>query len=198
MNAASFLLFDLGGVLVENAGLDRLAQLMPDPVKPDALKQKWLSSPAVRHFELGRSSPKVFAEAFVAEWNIPHSAEEFLVEFASWPKGAYAGTEDLLIRLRRRYRIGCLSNSNPLHWARFGGLLGHFEIALSSHLLGLIKPDRSCFLRALRECKVEARHVAFFDDSISNVEAARDLGMMASHVNGLDDLKLSLEANGLM
>ena len=99
-----------------------------------------------------------------------------------------AGTEDLLIKLRRICRIGCLSNSNALHRARFGGLLGHFDIALSSHLLGAIKPDLACVMRALRECEVEAL----------NVEAARDLGMTAFHVNGLDDVRLTLEAHGMM
>ncbi|WEN14886.1 HAD-IA family hydrolase [Rhodanobacter sp. AS-Z3] len=198
MNRPSFLLFDLGGVLVDNAGFARLSQLVPVPMAPDALKQKWLTSPAVRLFELGQSSPEAFATHFLAEWHIEHSAEAFLVEFTRWPKGAYPGATALLTQLRQTCRIGCLSNSNALHWTHFEGLLSHFDIALSSHLLGAIKPDRACFTRALQECGVEARSVAFFDDTLTNVEAARDLGMTAFHVNGLDGVRLALKACGLM
>lgn len=64
-----------------------------------------------------------------------------------------------------------------------------FESSLSSHLLGELKPDIPCFTRALEECSAEASHVAFFDDSLTNVTAARSLGMKAFHVNGLQEVR---------
>ena len=141
-----------------------------------------------------KRSPEIFSRNGISVIQ----PKRFLAEFTRWPKGAYPGATDLLTTLRRTCRIGCLSNSNALHWARFGELLSHFDIALSSHLLGAIKPDHACFMRALQECGVEARDVAFFDDSQTNVEAARDLGMTAFHVNGLDGVRLGLEECGLM
>ena len=67
MDKPPFLLFDLGGVFVDSAGFERLNDLIAEPIKPHVLKKKWLSSPAVRLFELGQSSPEAFAEDLLAE-----------------------------------------------------------------------------------------------------------------------------------
>ena len=198
MSAAPFLLFDLGGVLIENSGFEKLNALLPEAIGIDALKQRWLDCSLVRSFELGQIAPDEFAEGLIATWGLPCSVNELIDEFVSWPRGSYPGAAGLLTELRQRHRIGCLSNSNALHWKKFGGLEGHFDIALSSHLIGVIKPDRACFERALRECDVEASEVLFFDDAITNVLAAKCLGMRAVHVNGFEELKLALRIEGVL
>ncbi len=191
-------LFDLGGVLVENLGFERLAAWLPEPVTMDALKERWLRSPAVRAFELGSIAPRDFAEAFLAEWALPGPAADFLATFEAWLTGFFPGATDLLADLRRRHRVACLSNSNVLHWARFDGFRGHFDVALSSHLLGEVKPDAACFARALVACDAAARDVVFLDDSWSNVVAARTLGLRAHHVTGLDEVRAALVQDGLI
>jgi putative hydrolase of the HAD superfamily len=183
MTVPRLLLFDLGGVLVENVTLERLAALGP-PQEPARLKQRWLASPAVRRFEMGASSPAEFAAEFVAEWRLACAPQSFLAEFAAWPRGFYAGAAELVDELRRRHRVACLSNSNALHWRRFGGFAGHFDVALSSHLLGAVKPDRECFERALAACRVDPAEVVFFDDATANVRAAAELGARAFLVDG--------------
>ena len=198
MKGPSLLLFDLGGVLIENSGFERLNVLLPEPIRIDALKKRWLASSLVRRFELGHIPADEFAERFVADWEFSCSPEEFLEEFVSWPKGFYPGAQKLLADLRQVHRVGCLSNSNVLHWEKFGGLEGHFDVALSSHVLGVIKPDQECFERALHVCGVEANEVLFFDDSIANVLGARRLGIRAWHVNGVEELKLALRKEGLL
>ena len=44
------LLFDLGGVLVENVGFERLNALLPATLPIEELKTRWLASTAVRTF----------------------------------------------------------------------------------------------------------------------------------------------------
>lgn len=185
MNNPSLLLFDLGGVLIENAVFDRLQILLPTPPERAQLKQRWLDSLAVRRFELGELSATGFAESFLAEWQLPLTIPAFLEEFSSWPSHFYPGAQDLLRNLRRRYRVGCLSNSNKLHWEKFGGFRDDFDIAMSSHLIGAIKPEEAAFLRALELCDVAPDSVAFFDDSLANVQTARQLGMQAFHTEGI-------------
>ena len=192
----SVLLFDLGGVLVKNVGFDRLNELLPSPLPIEDLKTKWLSSPAVRSFEVGSSTPEAFAGSVVAEWQLALSPSAFLAAFTSWPQGLYPGASELLGSLRKRYTVACLSNSNEVHWQRFNGFSEHFEIALSSHLLGEVKPDSECFIKALRECNASAGDVAFFDDSLTNVVSARELGIEALHVNGLSEVRSSLAERG--
>jgi len=197
MSLHQILLFDLGGVLVENASFERLNALMPRPLDMAELKQRWLASPALRAFERGRLAPEEFAARFVAEWHLACGAHTLLEEFTAWPRGFYPGVDALLARLRPHFRLGCLSNSNALHWARFGGFAGCFDITLSSHLLGVIKPDAECFTHAVAACGVPAGAVAFFDDSIANVEAARAIGMRAFHVHGTVELIAVLRQEGL-
>ena len=42
------LLFDLGGVLVDNVAFDRLPELLPEPIERGALVDRRIDSPSVR------------------------------------------------------------------------------------------------------------------------------------------------------
>lgn len=190
------LLFDLGGVLLENVGFEKLNALLPSPVPIEDLKTQWLASPAARSFEAGKCTPGDFARAIVSEWKLPMGPRDFLEAFTYWPRGLYPGAAGLLAALRERHVVACLSNSNEIHWRRFGGFRGHFDIALASHLLGEVKPDAECFRKALRECGATAGEVAFFDDSVTNVAAARSLGIESFHVNGIAEVRQALVSRG--
>lgn len=198
MDSPSLLLFDLGGVLIENSTFESLNRLLREPMEVTALRDRWLLSSAVRRFELGAISPADFAEAFIAEWEIQLSSQAFLREFLSWPRGFYAGARETIRDLRQRYRVACLSNSNVLHWEKFGGLENDFDIALSSHQLGVIKPDDEAFLCAFRACEVDPSMVYFFDDSSANVSTARRLGVRAFQVEGIAPLIHTLYVEGLL
>lgn len=184
----SLLLFDLGGVLIENSTFKRLNHLMGEPKDFVALKHLWLTSPSVRRFELGDGSPYEFAVSFIAEWGICLSPEAFLEEFYSWPSDFYPEARSTLHSLRQKYHVGCLSNSNVLHWEKFGGFKDDFDIAISSHQLGAIKPDNEAFLKALETCSAKPSEVYFFDDSTANIYAAKSLGIKSFHVDGFDSL----------
>jgi HAD superfamily hydrolase (TIGR01509 family) len=190
------LMFDLGGVVVENVGFERLNALLPSPLSTEELKTRWLASPAVRLFETGNCTPEIFARNFVSDWRLPLSPVAFLEAFTGWFKGLYAGASELLAALRERYVVACLSNSNAIHWQRFNGFREHFDFSLSSHLLGEVKPDAQCFRKALQECNTAAAEVAFFDDSLTNVVASKSLGIEAFHVNGLSEVRQALATRG--
>jgi putative hydrolase of the HAD superfamily len=191
------LLFDLGGVVVENVGFARLGELVPDR-DTNALKDAWLASPAVRDFERGRIPPERFGERFVREWSLALSPEAFLGEFEGWVRDAYPGAEAALEALRRRYTVACLSNSNELHWSRrLARLSPRFDRMISSHETGVVKPDPESFHAALAVFGVEPGDVAFFDDSWRNVEVARELGLRAHWVCGWPDCEAVLRRMGV-
>ncbi|GGY17493.1 HAD family hydrolase [Paludibacterium paludis] len=191
--APTLLLFDLGGVLIENVMFERLNALLPAPRPATELKERCLNSDAFRRFESGHCQPREFAGHFIAEWKLSLAPDAFLEEFAAWPKGFFPGAERLLATLRQRYRVACLSNSNAVHWTRFGGFAEHFDLALSSHLLGVVKPDREAFIRSLDICGAMPDETLFFDDSRANVDTARSLGIAAHHVEGFDALTTRLQ-----
>ncbi len=192
------LLFDLGGVLIENPGFDNFNLLLPQPQTTAWLKERWLRSPAVRRFETGRSSPDEFARDVMEEYQIELAPQEFLARFTSWPKPFSSEAQALVRMLRQTFRVACLSNSNSLHWDRFAPFRGEFDVALSSHLTGVVKPDEEAFLYALRACEASPDDVCYFDDSIMNVEAAQAAGLQAFEVEGITGVTERLLEEGLI
>jgi putative hydrolase of the HAD superfamily len=195
---APLLLFDLGGVLVENAGFDALGDLLAghgrDKLDAGALRTRWLESEAVRRFELGEINPSTFAQLFLNEWGLDLAPDAFLDRFSVWPRGFYPGVADLLQRLRATHRVCCLSNSNVVHWRRLDACLQHFDRAYASHLIGKIKPDRDVFAAVIEDLGISPYSIYFFDDSAPNVQTARDIGLRAFHTDGFAELTRRLHA----
>ena len=191
------LLFDIGGVLVENVGFDKLKALLPIKLEKKQIQEKWLDSNSVRQFELGRLSPNHFAIQFISEWCLEISAEKFLQDFATWPKGFFPGARTLLRKLRKRNTVCCLSNSNPIHWSLFDDFDQYFDASFSSHLTGFIKPDHAAFIHVMEVLSMKPNEIHFFDDSQSNIESAIELGINAYQVMSFQDIELNLHKNGL-
>ncbi|MDH3377522.1 MAG: HAD-IA family hydrolase [Gammaproteobacteria bacterium] len=192
------ILFDLGGVLVDFAGYRRLESILQGPIDADELRVRWLSSAAVREFELGRLTPENFADRFVEEWSLPMNGSEFLSEFREWPRGLYPGVAALLAAVSVQARLACLSNSNATHWPVLSGMLGDcFEHQFVSHQLGLAKPDPAVFDLVKGELKAEGSEILFLDDAEPNVAAAEACGLRSEVVRGPRELVLCLDSYGL-
>ena len=56
---------------------------------------------------------------------------------------------------------------------------------MSSHQLGVLKPARAIYEAALERLNVQANAVVFLDDVEAYVQAARDVGMRAYCVSGV-------------
>ena len=80
------ILFDLGGVLVELAGVEQMLAWSPGVTDTADLWRRWLNSPAVRRYETGGTDRHVFAEEIVTEFRLPVDAGEFLHAFTYWPR----------------------------------------------------------------------------------------------------------------
>lgn len=195
MTTIEVLLFDLGGVLVEFSGVRDVAPLLRVGASESEIRERWGRCPHTDAYGLGQLSRQEFGERFVREWNLRVTPEEFLQEFRSWSRRLLPGAAELLASLRPRFRLAALSNSNELHWERNSndlGLTGLFEVAISSHQVGLSKPDPRIYLAALERLRVSPQAVAFFDDVAANVAAASQLGMRAFQVAGVEEVRATL------
>src|ERR1041385_2793480 len=180
MSSIDVLLFDLGGVLVEFSGVQGLAVLLQGRLSESQILEKMSHYLPMEQFGLGKISREEFGNLFVKDWNLELPTEDFLQEFQSWSKCLYPGAVELLTLLRPRFRLAALSNSNELHWERNTNNLGVnnlFEVAISSHQVGLYKPDPQMYLIALERLGVSPNRVMFFDDVAANVNAASALGI---------------------
>lgn len=195
------LLFDLGGVLVEFSGVRDVAPLLREKASDSEILERWHHCPHTRQYGLGKLSRQEFGERFVRDWNLNVSPEGFLREFRGWSKGLLPGAAQLLAALQPRFRLAALSNSNELHWERNSndlGVTGLFEVAISSHQIGIHKPDTAAYLIALERLGVPPQAVMFFDDTPANVEAAKVLGIHAFQVESVKGVRALLIKEGLL
>jgi glucose-1-phosphatase len=194
-------LFDLGGVLVELAGVPTVLKWMDNRVSPEELWKMWLQSPAVRAFETGRTDAGSFAEDLITEMALPVPREQLLEEFTLWPRGLFPGALEMVKRIPTRYTRATLSNSNALHWPRLMKELQleeAFDRHFASHLTGKIKPDEEAFHHVTYSLRCAAEEILFLDDNRLNVEAAAKVGMKAVQVHGVAATELALRSAGVI
>jgi FMN phosphatase YigB (HAD superfamily) len=193
-------LFDLGGVLVDFGGVGPMKELAGIDTD-DELWQRWLSCPWVRRFERGHCSPEDFAVGMVDEWSLRISSASFLAAFESWPGGTMPGAADLVDDVRRILPVGCLSNTNALHWeAHFAQwpILSSFDFRFLSFEMGMVKPDQELFFEVAHRLDTPPERLLFLDDNLRNVEAASASGLRTRHVRGAAEARRALVESGII
>ena len=109
----------------------------------------------------------------------------------------------LLKRLRTKYRLFLLSNTNGIHAAAFekiykdsfnnSSLSDLFDKIYYSHVIGFRKPNKKVYEYVLNESQLDPRQTLLIDDALVNVEAARQVDMNAIHLQpGMDIIDLRL------
>jgi putative hydrolase of the HAD superfamily len=198
--AIEVVLFDLGGVLFDFGGvgpMKTLAGIDDD----DEIWRRWLSCRWVRTFERGGCSPGEFAEGVVADWSLPIAADDYLQAFRSWIGGPLDGAGALVRDTRQSAQVGCLSNTNELHWGDHEDrwdILDDFDVRFLSFQMGCVKPDREIFEQVAEVVDRPRDRVLFLDDNAINVEGALAAGFQAVRTVGVDDARRSLVARGVL
>lgn len=191
------ILFDLGGVLMDFGGLRRLAELSGEEDSP-ALRSRWVRSTWVQAFERGACDAESFAARVVDDWGLDLTPAAFLDDFAQWSAGPFAGSLELIRSLHGTIRMGCVSNTNTVHWQRHldhWGIVEHFDWTFPSHELGMIKPDPAVFRHVIRIIGTTPERLLFLDDSDEHVLAARRSGMRAELTRGLSEVEAALRSH---
>lgn len=174
-----------------------LSQLCPPGMSNAELWETWLTCPAVHAYESGKTNEAEFAMGVLAAFKSSLSPKAFLESFAAWPLGFYPGITDLLKSLRSEFTLGYLSNSNPIHYARFQkewDLNSYFDYHFASHLIGMAKPEAALFTHLIDLLPCHAGEILFVDDNRLNVEAAKQAGLKAEIVRGPEALFRTVDA----
>jgi HAD superfamily hydrolase (TIGR01509 family) len=199
-SSIDIVLFDLGGVLFEVGGVGAMRALAGVD-SDDELWRRWLTCPWVRRFERGDCTTEEFAAGVVTEWKLPIDPAAFLGEFADWIGEPMAGATSLVGEVKARVPVGCLSNTNDLHWQGHftrWPIFDDFSFRFLSFELGLVKPDRALFDEVAQRLPTARERVLFLDDNLLNVEGATAAGFRAAHVRGVDEARRSLIAHKVL
>ncbi len=193
-------LFDLGGVLIELGGVAPMKEFAGID-EDDELWRRWLSCRWVREFERGECGVEDFARGVVDDWGLTITPAALIESFAAWPIGPFPGAIELVLATRERARVGCLSNTNALHWGdrfRHWPLTQHFDHAFLSFELGVVKPDREMFDVVAHQLGVDAGQILFIDDNRINVDAARAAGWRSERAVGVAETDRALVAHRIL
>jgi putative hydrolase of the HAD superfamily len=126
-------------------------------------------------------------ERFTEAWNLVLDPEPIL-------------SNELFEKLSKNYRLGLLSNTDPIHVAYIESrydFFSHFPVRVYSCVIGAAKPNPLIYREALRACRVQAKEAVYVDDIAAYVEAARRLGMAGIQFQSSEQLELAFHDLGL-
>lgn len=198
MKRVEWVLFDLGGVVVEVdqsrifAGLAvqtgqglaevRAKLLQSFPLQDEFIVQEYLPDRLTHEINLALSA------------NL--TQEQVIEAFNSELGKTIDTTLELLAVLQTRAKVGCLSNTNSIHWDYMLGsypFMRHFDRRFASQIIGHAKPSAQIYRKVVELLDVKPEQILFFDDKQENVDAAARLGWQArlylNHQGLVSDLK---------
>ena len=109
---------------------------------------------------------------------------------------------DILLELKKYYKVWLLSNTNPKHIQDelenkyvFPQLV---DGAVYSYDVGLRKPHKSIYIKACELAKVHPSKSVFIDDLIENIDGAKKVGIKGIHYTDIETLNKSLKELGII
>ena len=152
-------------------------------------------------FETGEATQKDFADDINKALDCKMSEAEFERGWNAIFLPAYEGLNELLIELKKSYRMISLSNTNSTHtkvWReRYKDTLQHFEVIFASQEIGARKPNAPSYQVCLDYLKVPGKAVVFLDDKMENLDGAAKLGIHGIEVRSFEQMVDDLKRMGI-
>ena len=201
--SVDWFLFDLGNTVIKLAYERVLENICrASSVKRDELVHILEEPGGYRDMERGAITFWDFYEFICTNTGYRDSIRDFHAVWSDFFDGTMPGIEDVLERVRARYRVAFLSNSNEVHAEviprRFAALFHKEDRFIFSHRFRTAKPDPEMFYRALEVVGALQKQVFIIDELYENVVAARNLGIIAFQYHDSLSLLADLERESLL
>ncbi|MDP4262751.1 MAG: HAD family phosphatase [Bacteroidota bacterium] len=185
-------ILDLGGVILNiDLGQTEMALLeLGINNLSDYLTRSSISS-FFKEYETGKIDDAAFVSSIQSLSTKAITEEEVIRAWNALLLDFPAERIELLQKLKEKYRLFLLSNTNMIHYREFqqriysqtGGYLEDlFEKTYYSHTVGLSKPDVAIFHLVINENKLNPAETLFVDDTAANMTAAKEAGLQVSHI----------------
>jgi HAD superfamily hydrolase (TIGR01509 family) len=197
------IIFDIGRVLIRlnisraQAGLARGLALSPEElwsaIERDPRWQDW---------QEGRMSPQDWHINLCSRFGVLLNFEDFTTVWNEVLEPQPIHASPVFEDLSKRYKLGLLSNTDPIHVARMESNYDFFRYfpppnRTYSCAVGATKPSPMIFKAALRACKSRAEESVYIDDIPAYADAARNLGFQAVVFHNAEKLRHDLAALGV-
>ncbi len=193
------IIFDLGGVLynVEYTLVEQEFAALQQNSK-QAITYTRQTQPAIfSQYEIGAISSAEFCAGLRKDLGLEGTDEEISSAWNAMLLGVFPGRNALIWRLKQRYGLALLSNTNALHIEHIKPecqeLLSLFDKLFYSYEMGLRKPDTAIFRTVLETMNYVPEETLFIDDSHQHIEAARTCGLRTLWLQHPDSLELIVD-----
>jgi len=197
------ILFDVGGVLLTNGWDHRERKTVIEQFHLDLAAFEERHAASNDAWERDAISAKEYLAATVFYEPRAFSYDELLNAICEQSQPLTNGALGILGQLAAsdKCMLGVLNNeareTNDYRFAKFE-LRHYIQAAFSSCYLGLRKPGRAIYQRALDILGKPAERTLFIDDREENVAGAASAGMKTIRFTGADTLKRELAALGVI
>jgi len=199
----TWFIFDLGNTLIKLAYERVLENICRQAnVSRDRLIDILEDAGGYRDLERGGVTFNEFYDHVRDKAGYRGDSHEFHAIWSDFFDGTMPGMEEIVDRVREKYRVAFLSNSNEVHAEliprKFATLFQKDDRFIFSHRFKVAKPDPDIFVRALEVLGTLPAHTVYIDDLIENVIAARQIGMHAFQFVDAASLEKELKGEGLL
>jgi FMN phosphatase YigB (HAD superfamily) len=188
------IIFDIGRVLIR-VDIRRVQFALAEglPLTPEELWSAIEKDPHWQDWQEGRMSARDWHLNLAKRFRLPLDFDQFTRIWNSALDPQPIHPDSLFERLSKSYRLGLLSNTDPIHVAHMEKVFSFFHhfpkpVRVYSCAVGASKPDPLIFRESLRACKIHAENAVYIDDIPAYTDAARGLGFHAIHYRSPEQL----------
>jgi putative hydrolase of the HAD superfamily len=178
-------IFDMGGVLAQNVNI------LPDLTAYLGISleegRAWGRDLFVTLME-GKLTNQEFWAAFSQRSGLSIEKDDLFGRF--FHPVLDESVHSLILKLKAQHRVVCGTNTIAEHYRihRERGDYDVFDVVYASHLMGLAKPRVEFYQYIIEQEDFFPSQTIFIDDTVKNVEAARQLGIHSLHFTGYERL----------
>jgi len=192
MKNVKAIIFDLGGVILNINYQKTITQFKNlGVITEDSYFSKSFQTDVFNQIETGKISDEEFLLELQKK-NTTVSIQKLKNAWNAMLLNLPHQRIDLLKKIKEKFSIYLLSNTNAIHIAEFKRQLGPelyhefynlFDKIYYSHEIGFRKPDPKAFQIILEENKLATDEVFFIDDSIQHINAAKKIGIKTGYLS---------------
>lgn len=188
------IIFDIGGILVENYDIPMFEALTKACNKPRNIIEQECTE-LMHKSERGEITEYEFIEQFLKKMHCKEDPKKILDARRKATKEK-SGTRELIEKIKKHYKVAFATNNAEEEFA-YNNKVMHFDKlfdwGIASCNVHARKTESKMFEEILKHFKVKPEETIFIDDSVANLKAPKELGIHTLQFISLEQVKDELK-----